>query len=117
MKLTKDDIGTEVILLSWHRGLPGLKKSTGVIKSIGRVNLIIGGNTLRICEVNEFSIKASARHESDQWVKIFRNDEDIKSDERISELKAWFDKHSDKINAKNLSVEKLERIRLIINEK
>lgn len=114
MKLTKNDIGKEFILQEWCRGVNGIKNSTGIITKVGRVNIEINGRTLKIFTTSEFSIKTSARHDSDHWIKIYRSNEDVEKEVVFLSLLDWFSNYSRDFCSKKLSMKQLQAIKSIV---
>jgi hypothetical protein len=116
MRLSKADVGTELIVLKWRReSRSEIKVSQETLTSVGRVNMVLGSNSYKILSSNEFSIKASAGDASDHWVKIYRTHDDVKKDEELSLLSDWFSDYSKSTRCEELSMEQLQKIKSIIN--
>lgn len=120
MKLKKSDIGSKFIIVEWHRGVDvKAPKGDQELSSVGRVNIVIGGKSLRIDSSDEFCVLASERHLSDSWVKIYRSESDIKSANELNELQRWFTEYARSSTYSNskLSMSQLKGIKTIIEGK
>ena len=120
MKLTKKDIGVNMAMGSWHRGLKSddeLKCVT--VDKVGRVNITLSGTSYRIVKAGEFSIMLSRGHYSDHWVKIYRQYDDVAKDLELNRLSSYFSSPCRKVSRKieSLTLDQLKRMESIVNEK
>lgn len=115
MKLTRKDVGKTFVFNEIHNG-DGIV-SENILTSVGSVNVIAGGDRMKIVSRTEFCLTLKSYRYWHYDVKMYRKMEDIVLDDELSGLKKWFREYNARLiyrDVKKLTISQLRAIREII---